>query len=90
MMLLDFGNLNIPGANRQQAKMANRDIREPLIYSYMVATVAWHRSLGYDLCRARRDLPDLTRNATHGGVNQWFLGYIANNPDQISTVGTGG
>ena len=33
---------------------------------------AWHRSPGYDLRRARRDLPDLTRFAPHGGVNQWF------------------
>ncbi len=34
---------------------------------------AWHRSPGYDLRRTRRDLPDLTRNAAHGGINQCFL-----------------
>ena len=33
---------------------------------------AWHRSPGYDLRRTRRDLPDLTRNAAHGGINQRF------------------
>ena len=31
---------------------------------------AWHRSPSYDLRRTRRDLPDLTRNAVHGGINQ--------------------
>ena len=34
---------------------------------------AWHHSPGYDLHRTRRDLPDLTRNAVHGGINQRFL-----------------
>ena len=33
---------------------------------------AWHRSPSYDLRRTRRDLPDLTRNAAHGGINQRF------------------
>ena len=60
--------------------------REPLIYSRQAPShagcgqigrslpcTAWHRSPGYDLRRTRRDLPDLTRNAAHGGINQWFL-----------------
>ena len=34
---------------------------------------AWLRSPSYDLRRTRRDLPDLTRNAVHGGINQRFL-----------------
>ena len=34
---------------------------------------AWCQSPGYDLRRTRRDLPDLTRNAAHGGINQRFL-----------------
>ena len=38
-----------------------------------LASTAWHRSPGYDLRRTRRDLPDLTRNAAHGGINQRFL-----------------
>ena len=46
--------------------------KEPLINSHMVATAAWYRSPGYDLRRTRRDLPDLTRNATRGGVNKRF------------------
>ena len=37
---------------------------------------AWCQSPSYDLRRTRRDLPDLTRNAVHGGINQRFLkGY---------------
>ncbi len=48
-------------------------IREPLIYSHMAATAAWRQSPGYDLRRTRRDLPDLARNAAHGGINQRFL-----------------
>ena len=35
-----------------------------------LSCTAWHRSPGYDLRRTRRDLPDLTRNAAHGGINQ--------------------
>ena len=46
---------------------------EALIDFHMIAPVAWHRPLGYDLRCMRRDLPDLTRNATHGGINQWLL-----------------
>ena len=38
----------------------------------MAATAAWHRSPGYDLRRTRRDLPDLTRSAAHGKINQRF------------------
>ena len=38
---------------------------------------AWHRSPGYDLRRTRRDLPNLTRNAAHGGINQRFPNYVA-------------
>ena len=38
-----------------------------------LASTAWHRSPGYDLRRTRRDLPDLTCNAVHGGINQRFL-----------------
>ena len=34
---------------------------------------AWCQSPGYDLRRTRRDLPNLTRNAAHGGINQRFL-----------------
>ena len=48
------------------------NFKEALINSCMVATSAWHRSPGFDLRRTRRDLPDLTRNAAHGGVNQCF------------------
>ncbi len=33
---------------------------------------AWCQSPSYDLRRTRRDLPDLTRNAAHGGINQRF------------------
>ena len=33
---------------------------------------AWLRSPGYDLRRTCRDLPDLTCNAAHGGINQHF------------------
>ncbi len=47
---------------------------EALINSHMTAPVAWHRPPGYDLRRVlRRDLPDLTRNAARGGINQRFL-----------------
>ncbi len=38
-----------------------------------LSCTAWHRSPSYDLRRTRRDLPDLTRNAAHGGINQRFL-----------------
>ena len=38
-----------------------------------LASTAWRQSPGYDLRRTRRDLPDLTRNAAHGGINQRFL-----------------
>ena len=41
-----------------------------------LSCTAWHRSPGYDLHRARRDLPDLTRNATHGGINQRLYGRL--------------
>ena len=34
---------------------------------------AWRQSPGYDLRRTRRDLPDLARNAAHGGINRRFL-----------------
>ena len=34
---------------------------------------AWCQSPGYDLRRTCRDLPDLTRNAAHGGINQRSL-----------------
>ena len=60
--------------------MSSLHIREPLIYSRMAATAAWRdemqglaRSPGCDLRRTRRDLPDLTRNAAHGGINLRFL-----------------
>ncbi len=33
---------------------------------------AWCQSPGYDLRRTRRDLPDLTRKAALGGINQRF------------------
>ena len=39
---------------------------------------AWCQSPSYDLRRTRRDLPDLTRNATHGGINQRFLSNSMN------------
>ena len=42
-----------------------------------LSCTAWHRSSSYDLRRTRRDLPDLTRNATHGGINQWLLSVVA-------------
>ena len=52
---------------------------------------AWHRSPGYDLRRTRRDLPDLTRNAAHGGINQRFLrnplNYTTNLEDRPFSVG---
>ena len=54
-------------------------VRGPLIYSHMAATVAWHRSPGYDLRRTRRDLPGLTRFAAHGGIDQRFLRYAVRN-----------
>jgi hypothetical protein len=51
--------------------------KEPLIYSHMVATVAWRNEMRDEIQgvtrRTRRDLPDLTRNAAHGGINQRFL-----------------
>jgi hypothetical protein len=40
---------------------------------------AWRQSPGYDLRRTRRDLPGLTRNAAHGGINQRF-------PNQLFSV----
>ncbi len=40
-----------------------------------LASTAWRQSPSYDLRRTRRDLPDLTRNAVHGGINQRFLKY---------------
>ncbi len=32
----------------------------------------WCQRPGYDLRRTRRDLPDLTRNAAYGGIDQRF------------------
>ena len=42
-----------------------------------LSCTAWHRSPSYDLRRTRRDLPDLTRNAAHGGINQRFPSMTA-------------
>ena len=42
-----------------------------------LASTAWCQSPGYDLRCTRRDLPDLTCNAAHGGINQWSLGANA-------------
>ncbi len=41
-----------------------------------LSRTAWHRSPGYDLRRTRRDLPDLIRNAAHGGIDQRFHSVI--------------
>ena len=38
-----------------------------------LASMAWCQSPGYDLRRTHHDLPDLTCNAAHGGMDQRFL-----------------
>jgi hypothetical protein len=60
------------GTTRQFARQAQSHAGCGQIGRSLSCT-AWHRSPSYDLRRTRRDLPDLTRNAAHGGIDQRFL-----------------